>query len=582
MASLDKLKPSMDSLSDALYKRFYAIRKSVMDIIKQEVKDGKLYNTYSDKGDQDKVKAIDLFAPHPSKGYYVITPNERVHDESEQWFTENILYFMDEDLRKNKLGVENKPTLNAKRLLIVQEQDVQDWYKKLSEIWLVYAVHQHLNDEQKKKYKLDTVKKDFDTIMSDPLHEYQMKLLYHCKFIEDYPFMVDFLGYGENTAMAWGFLFLFDFFSESRMGEFVNLLNYKNEQFNFTSKELGSMFGMQYIQTKMAILNMFDPKHVNSTKYLGHMLNVLSAYLTFDHFDMKTNKEYLVKAIELMLEKGKASTVSEISTYCKEISDGLTSTTAAATSIYNAAFNYQYETLFDTGARFNVRKLDVYFENFGKQLSINIGGDLQTKKNLYKTIGGVFKLAQVAVYIFAIFNSDYWSGGLNATKGVTELTAVVLDLVQWIPTSAMKTTFEFFAGIGTKMLDSLISNSNTIVYKGLTTVASKIFSTTTAGLFVGKVLTPAISILTIIISVKDIIQDWEEGNGIGVFCDAVTIVASLSILGLCAANSIESFGATLILGLIIVAMNILRYATKPDPLVGYFNSSSFPTKYKVA
>eukprot|EP01132_Coremiostelium_polycephalum_P006710 gene6710-8311_t len=574
------LTPSKSPMSDDLFKRFFSIRKQVNDKIKIEVANGTLHNTYSDKSDQDKVKSIDLFAPHPKAGFYVPLPKERVHEEVETWFTENLMYFMDEDLRKNKLGQEHKPVLNEKRLLIVSEPDIQTWYKELSQIWVCFATYQHLDEELKKKCNYDVVKRDFDKYMSDPIHEYQMKLLYNCKFVEDYPFMADFLT--EGAAGLWGMIYMFDFCSEYRMAEFVSLLNYKNEQLGIKGNtELGSIFAMQYIQTKMSILNMFDPRNISSTKYLGHMLNVLSAYLTFEHFDNEKNKDFLIKAIEMMLEKGKKSTAENVATYCKEISDGFASALGAATSLYEAGIKSSYQ-LFEENhsVRFQVRNLNVYFENIGNQMATHLGHAFTAKKNLYKTIGGLFKLGQMAVFVLSIFSEDYWQGTLNTLKGQFELTCIVVDLANWLPTGVTRSIYDFFSAIGSTLIKPLRLSSNSIIYKGLTIGASRVFSLTTASFFVSKVFTPALSILTIIISFYDLQKDWTEGNTIGVFCDIGIMAISAGMIALCFLNSIESFGATLVLGLLIVALNLVRYITTPDPLIGYFKSDSFPKKYK--
>ncbi|GAM19360.1 hypothetical protein SAMD00019534_025350 [Acytostelium subglobosum LB1] len=504
--------------------------------------------------------------PEPEPEPYV----NIVKTNAEKYFLENVLYFTDDDVLE--MFEQTKPTLNAKRLSIVNDANEQKWYKDYSNLLFTMKVANG-DDGTSRRILKDKVEADLQAMCDSQIYAHQTMLLQTYAFIERYPKMEDYLDQAAKCAT----LYVNYWSDETHLASIIS--SFQSDKANDGLDPSVAVYNR--ITDIKIVLDILDPTSVQSTKLINRITHTaMASYYEHNMTNNQGSTDIINLVIKDLLTKLDKDTKNQFYELMKHLTTGFGSFPGLITEMQEATRAVMYTVsnespkLAETAAAYAERLGSSMVAKFKTKLAPNY-----INTNVKVFFCSVFRVCQAAAVTFGFLNKDHLKDG-EKPELIGETTGLLVDMVTMFKSGNKLVTSVFArtaAFVGSRLAPLAPATVAQIVPKCLAVVF-----TANAAKFMLSRFTPVLLLVASYNLVEDVIEDFKKGQ-VG------ALLVDLTALGVNLAAAVALFWGTswsgpfaLVASGVVVVLALIKFIFYSASPQEQFFSSYVNSKYKKA
>lgn len=426
--------------------------------------------------------------------------------ECEALFNNNIIYFMNDDYRKNLLG-QDKPHLNSALKHIVSDHDVKKWYEALSVPWLALG----LNGKEKFKVNADIIESDMTIYFQKIYYLNQTNLLYHYSYAKKVP---DIIFYAKDKSRNWAKEYK-QFILDTVMPTWVTTVKIMPiEVVNNMMKQWGS---------KLDILDTSGNTSQDLNQKLSH---ALVANEVFQNINDVSKQKIFSSILQKSLNDALISTDNqEIIIQIKDMINKVGTAQVVSGDLVVAYSKLNYDQIISAN---QVEKIGEYIleagaSTFSGKLKDFLGS---IAKNVRENLMGAIFLTASALSL--VMGIAYWDQSSDVEKVKTVYSAVG-TFIGFSTTSLARGIFRVVANLTNKFFDKLLAISNA----GIIASPLKFIGNATTALFgtvsqvISKIAMPVFMVASVGFLIYDMVQDAKSQSWGAFSMDLIGAIATI-------------------------------------------------------
>ncbi|KYR02758.1 hypothetical protein DLAC_00221 [Tieghemostelium lacteum] len=479
---------------------------------------------------------------------------------AQDYFNENVIYFLEDDDRKDLIGVKEKPTLSNARLQIFSLEEDKQWYRDFIPFWIpgVLSMDRQIRESGKFKVNPKIIEADMSFHCTKPQYFRQTKLLYHLAYIEK---VKHFDVYVKDSA-KWGKQYKDYLTSSDFLQAFATMVKVLTAE--------GIQMIIKDITNKLDILDPSGQSALDVMTQFNHSAILDAIYTNLD--DIRNNDIFRDAVAKVVSDILNSEGDSDAKAIAKILTDALQTGSEFINSLL-AGFmavgkdHLKWPNLVATDAW---GKMKEFFSK--EKLSEFFTGE-NSFVLLKKLISSIFYAAAVASFGMGIYS---WNDMDNISKAtfVFSSFSLVTTLIFHYADDAITGTFK---PIVEGFLARNVAQENIEGVKG----ALKLLFTDKVSTFMENRVIPLFILASAGFIIRDIVNDANEGNIGAIVMDSLALVSTITqaILMFSSASwagPLSGFFAILSIIFIIVKFKVYPGKT---PVEKYFDK--IPARYKL-
>ncbi|KYQ89016.1 hypothetical protein DLAC_10237 [Tieghemostelium lacteum] len=492
----------------------------------------------------------------------VVDGKDMAQVDCEAYFNNNIIYFMNDDYRKNLLGVANKPALSDGLKAIVADEDVQNWYKDLSVPWIALG----LNGVSDFNVNGPILQSDMTVEFQKTYYLDQSNLLYHYAYADRVQAIIPYI---EDGGEKWA--------DDYKTYILDSVLSTWMTTVSILPTDIVNLMIKQWTSK----LDLLDPTGDSSRELNQKLSQAIMTDQIFKNMSVVSQQKIFRSVLLKALNDAKDSSENqEIINNMKALMNQAGGASFVAGELASAYSRVQYAQIVSAASVEAVGELvleagvTTWTDKFKNALSA-MGTSI--KNNL---LGTIFMTVSSLAFVMGVAN---WNVSDNVTRAKTVLSAVG-TLIGFSTTTFGKGLYAIVAKYGNKFFTAFMDFTSESILasplKYISSVVSSLFGGIVSN-FINKIAVPVFMVASVGFLIYDMVQDARSDSWGAFSMDTIAAICTIGYMVLSTLVSTSWSGPLSIVFAIVAGLATLAkiFLFKPKTPLQQFKDD-LPTRYK--